>query len=49
VGIIVSLLFAYPHAILINEIKMSVMSEERYPIESYSCCCFPPQIPQEHV
>jgi hypothetical protein len=48
VGIILGILFAYPHAVLINEIKRGVMSEARYPIESHSCCCVN-QFPQRVV
>jgi len=34
-----SAFFAYPHVVLVNEIKSGVMSPENYELEKYSCCC----------
>ena len=36
---IVMLLFVYPHAGFISEIKSGIMSKETYPREEFSCCC----------
>lgn len=36
---IFTVLYIYPHAGLINEIKSGIMSAATYPREEYSCCC----------
>lgn len=38
-GVIMSALFAYPHFILIQEIRKGIMTPENYANEEYSCCC----------
>ena len=39
VGMILPAFFAYPHVVLVNEMKSGVMSPENYELEKYSCCC----------
>jgi hypothetical protein len=33
------ILFVYPQAAFIQEVKLGVLSKETYPREAYSCCC----------
>jgi hypothetical protein len=33
------LLFAYPHFVLLSEIRRGIMSDETYKSERHSCCC----------
>lgn len=39
IGFIITGLFAYPHFVLVHEIRRGIMTKERYPIEQQSCCC----------
>ena len=39
IAVMVSLLFIYPHAMLITELRSGLMSAETYAREKHSCCC----------
>mmetsp|Transcript_133467 Transcript_133467/g.198389 ORF Transcript_133467/g.198389 Transcript_133467/m.198389 type:complete len:212 (-) Transcript_133467:161-796(-) len=39
INALITLLFIYPHAGFIHEVKRGIMSAETYPREEYSCCC----------
>ena len=38
-GLLVAVFFAYPHVLLIREIRAGIMTPENYPVEEQSCCC----------
>ena len=38
-GFAITALFAYPHFVLVSEIRRGIMTKETYPIEQQSCCC----------
>ena len=38
-GALVNILFAYPHFVLVHEIRQGIMNRDRYPLEKQSCCC----------
>lgn len=38
-GLVMSAFFAYPHVVLIREIRAGIMTPENYPREEHSCCC----------
>lgn len=38
-GLIIIVLFAYPHIMFIIEVKKGILTKETYPREEFSCCC----------
>jgi hypothetical protein len=38
-GMIVAILFVYPHFVFIAEVRKGIMSDENYHNEEMSCCC----------
>jgi hypothetical protein len=38
-GLLTSVLFAYPHYFLVQEIRQGIMTPENYHNEEHSCCC----------
>ena len=38
-GVIIQIIFVYPHAVFYQEMKKGIMTEQNYPNEKHSCCC----------
>jgi hypothetical protein len=38
-SVIMAGFFAYPHVVLINEMRKGIMTEQTYQFEKHSCCC----------
>jgi len=38
-ALVTTLLFAYPNAVFLYQLKSEIMSELNYPDEKFSCCC----------